>query len=427
MFRTVGFCLLAWFLFPASVYADENRGAAQKADLPPAMRLLMPLAAQGNATAQNDLGVMYDTGNGVPQDYAEAVKWFRKSAEQGNPVAQYNLGAKYGNGQGIAQDPKESLKWFRLAAAQGYGRGFYNIAAAFINGEVVPRDYVIAAMYFDLAAGVLSADDAAKAVANRDRILANLTPAQVQQEHDMAQKCRASQFKQCEGLADTGAADRAPSAGAPLQAGMPGTMSTGSAFFINGDGYLVTAAHVVSTCKTVQSPKAGILQRVAVDSQTDLAVLKAADKSPIFGRLKDGAAGRPGDPVVTVGFPYSSALRSGATVTTGVIAALTGLHDDSRFMQITAPVQHGNSGGPLLGPGGTVIGVVDAALIPNELTKMTSDIPQNINFATSVGTLREFLDAHRITYEAAPGDGPKGAADVAEGGMKYTIAVECTE
>jgi len=427
LLRLFELCALASLIYVTTVVADNHPAAAQSADIPPAVRVLLLRANQGDATAQNDLGVTYDTGNGVPQNYTEAVKWFRMSAARGNPVAQYNLGAKYENGQGVAQDLKEALKWFRLAAAQGYGRGFFNIATAYINGQVVPRDYVIAAMHFDLAAGALTADDAAKAAANRDRILANLTPAQVEQEHDLMQSCRASQFKHCEGLADIGAATPDPSAGAPPQAGMPGTMSTGSAFFINGDGYLVTAAHVVSSCKAVRLPKAGLLQRIAVDSQTDLAVLKATDKSPNFGRLKNGTAGRPGDSVVTVGFPYSSALRIGATVTTGVIAALTGLHDDARFMQITAPVQHGNSGGPLLGPGGAVIGVVDAALIPNELTKMAGDIPQNINFATGVEALRGFLDAHRVAYETSPGNGPKSAADIAEDAIKYTVAVECTE
>ena len=62
---------------------------------------------------------MYDNGEGVPQDYAEAVKWYRLAAEQGDANAQYNLGLMYDNGQGVPQDYAEAVKWYRLAAEQG--------------------------------------------------------------------------------------------------------------------------------------------------------------------------------------------------------------------------------------------------------------------------------------------------------------------
>ncbi len=62
---------------------------------------------------------MYDNGQGVPQDYAEAVKWYRMAAEQGDAKAQSNLGFMYDNGQGVPQDYAEAAKWFRLAAEQG--------------------------------------------------------------------------------------------------------------------------------------------------------------------------------------------------------------------------------------------------------------------------------------------------------------------
>jgi TPR repeat protein len=87
--------------------------------LMPDMRLLKPLATQGRAMAQFNLGVMYAEGQGVPQDYAEALKWYRMAAAQGLADAQFNLGAMYAEGQGVPQDDAEALKWYRLAAAQG--------------------------------------------------------------------------------------------------------------------------------------------------------------------------------------------------------------------------------------------------------------------------------------------------------------------
>ena len=77
-------------------------------------------AEQGHAQAQFNLGVMYDNGEGVPEDDAEAVKWFRMAAEQGYALAQYNLGVMYATGEGVPEDYVRAYAWFNLAAAQGY-------------------------------------------------------------------------------------------------------------------------------------------------------------------------------------------------------------------------------------------------------------------------------------------------------------------
>ena len=74
-------------------------------------------AEQGDATAQFNLALMYEIGKGVPQDYAQALKWYRKAAEQGNAKAQNNLALMYAKGQGVPQDYVQAHKWFNLAAA----------------------------------------------------------------------------------------------------------------------------------------------------------------------------------------------------------------------------------------------------------------------------------------------------------------------
>jgi hypothetical protein len=78
---------------------------------------LLLAAEQGHAEAQCQLGWMYDVGNGIPRDHAEAAKWYRKAAEQGNARAQYHLGVVYANGDGVALDYAEAYKWFSLANA----------------------------------------------------------------------------------------------------------------------------------------------------------------------------------------------------------------------------------------------------------------------------------------------------------------------
>ena len=99
---------------------EDGVAALQRGDYATALRVFQPLAAQGDAIAQNNLGAMYENGSGVPQDYREAAKWYQLSAAQGNVRAQSNLGLIYVNGLGIRKDYNEALKLFRFAAAQGY-------------------------------------------------------------------------------------------------------------------------------------------------------------------------------------------------------------------------------------------------------------------------------------------------------------------
>ncbi|CDF05801.1 stress protein [Megasphaera elsdenii CAG:570] len=103
------------------------------------MKWFRKAADQGNAVAQNNLGYCYRNGEGVEQDYAEAVKWGRKAADQGNAVAQNNLGYCYQNGEGVKQDKKEAAKWYQKAADQGNKdaqKNLKNLSGCFITTAV---------------------------------------------------------------------------------------------------------------------------------------------------------------------------------------------------------------------------------------------------------------------------------------------------
>ena len=105
--------------------ADLQKGMAAGAcgDYATALAEFRPLAAQGNAEAEYELGLMYDLGLGVPHDYAQALTWYRKSAAQGNSSAQVNLGVMYNHGRGVPQDYAQALAWLRKSAAQGNAVG----------------------------------------------------------------------------------------------------------------------------------------------------------------------------------------------------------------------------------------------------------------------------------------------------------------
>jgi TPR repeat protein len=98
---------------------EDAVAAYVKGDNETAVRLLRPLAEQGDARAQYHLGTRYFTGSGEPQDYAEALKWFRLSADQGNPDGQGALGSMYYMGRGVPQDYVLAHMWFNLSAARG--------------------------------------------------------------------------------------------------------------------------------------------------------------------------------------------------------------------------------------------------------------------------------------------------------------------
>jgi TPR repeat protein/DNA-binding IscR family transcriptional regulator len=97
-------------------------------------------AEQGHAIAQNNLGIMYSSGQGVPQDDAEAAKWYRRAAEQGEAFAQYNLGIMYDTGRGVQHDDGQAAKWYHRAAEQGDPDAQFNFGNMCWTGQGVPKD-----------------------------------------------------------------------------------------------------------------------------------------------------------------------------------------------------------------------------------------------------------------------------------------------
>lgn len=101
---------------------DQARTAHERGDYAAELAIVRPLAEQGSPFAQFNLGVLYDQGKGVPQDYAQAMIWYLKAAEQGLPQAQINLGILYEEGQGVKPDPVRAYFWYALADVQGDGQ-----------------------------------------------------------------------------------------------------------------------------------------------------------------------------------------------------------------------------------------------------------------------------------------------------------------
>ena len=159
---TATFCLTIAVLLGSvgmSASADFQTGltAYKSGDYVTALREFRPLAEQGDAAAQFNLGGMYAKGRGVLQDYKTAVKWYRLAAKQGNADAQTNLGFMYGTGKGVIQDNVYAHMWWNIAASSGNK----------------------------------------SAVKNRDIVAKIMTPADISKAQELARQCVRKKYKGC--------------------------------------------------------------------------------------------------------------------------------------------------------------------------------------------------------------------------------------
>jgi S1-C subfamily serine protease len=207
------------------------------------------------------------------------------------------------------------------------------------------------------------------------------------------------------------------------------TVRTGSGFAISHATHIVTNAHVVAQCKSLRvlsGAQQAAARVLAIDVDADLAVLQTSLSVPKTMAMRSSPALRLGESVIAFGFPLTGALSQGGNLTTGNVSALAGLRDDPKYIQVTAPVQPGNSGGPLLDGGGNVIGVITAKLDALAVAKRTGDVPQNVNFAVRADVLEAFLQTHKIPYDVAVMDRQLAVADVAEMAKQASVRVECS-
>ena len=205
---------------------------------------------------------------------------------------------------------------------------------------------------------------------------------------------------------------------------------TGTGFVISASGHILTNNHVIDGCTDIRGNLNGqpetTLRMVSSDAQNDLALLQGPTGSfKDYAKIRDRSV-HSGDSVVVIGYPFHGLLTSDFTVTTGIVSSLSGIRNDTRFLQISAAVQPGNSGGPLFDTNGLVTGVVTGKLDGLYMIRSTGDIPENINFAVKTGAIRDFLDNSVVPYEtAAPGSEIK-TPEIAEKARAFTLLITCT-
>ena len=204
--------------------------------------------------------------------------------------------------------------------------------------------------------------------------------------------------------------------------------SQGTGFYVSDRGYVLTNNHVIKGCHTIEVTRVGAApvpaRLVARDETNDLAVLSTEAKQALVPPLAMRA--RVGESVYAYGYPMNGLLATSGNFTIGNVTANAGLDDDTGHMQISAPVQPGNSGGPLLDRFGNVVGVIQSKLNALKIASVTSDLPQNVNFAIKATVALNFLEANGISpsLETRATD-PLEPSALAERARDFTVRVDC--
>lgn len=443
-----------------------EKGEVVPKDAVKAVEWYQKAAAQGYAEAQYNLGRMYDDKEGVPKDEAKALEWIQKAAAQGYADAQFTLSFAYQEGgflgltilhtfSGAMPNMAKRADLLQKAAAQGHDEALLYLSFAYAKGEGVPKNAAksvelmeksaaqgniwaqgeIGRWYLEGERGVSldlvrgyawhilrASSDSADGVYRKSLVITErrLTPAQIAEGQRMA-----SNWKKGDMLHNiAGGVNATP----PTLGVTASKQGTGTGFFVNSSGQALTNHHVVDGCKEVRvAGQDSAIKVVTSDTVNDLALLQIQGKTNAATLTDEPAKLRQGEDVVVYGYPLNSILSSGGNLTPGTVSALSGLGNNSNQIQITAPIQPGSSGSPVLDKKGNIVGVVAMKLSDSKMAKATGQIGQNVNFAVNGQTVKAFLDANKVSYKTGGGffSREKSNADIAEDARKWTVVLEC--
>ncbi|MCP3869485.1 MAG: trypsin-like serine protease [Gammaproteobacteria bacterium] len=434
-----------------------------------AISWLQKSVRQNYPPAQAFLGGLYYSGRGIlRKDYAMAFKLYRKAAEQGVGEAQYMVGLLYTMGKGVSKSYEKAAKWHKRGANQGIVRSQVALGVLYSRGKGVPRNYVESYKWYTLAMG--EGDEIA--AKNRSTLPIKMTEAQITEAERLAANFQASEqktfaggggstanltrsvvkeiqlrltalgykpgpidgyagrktasavkaYQTAEGLEPNGLLTR------KLYVRLKETsipVGAGSGILVDRRGHVVTAYHVVGKCDEIlirRGQKVFDADLLNQDKRNDLALIQASE--PLSGLSAEFRLRQPlrlGEDVIIAGFPMQTHYLN---VSVGSLNALTGYNDNVNQFQMSAPIQSGYSGGPVLDRQGAVIGVVVSTVYAAEPAKSRL-VLQNVNFATKSDTLRKFLEGESIDLEST-GDRPVlSNPEIAQKAGGFTVVVEC--
>ena len=349
---------------------------------------------------------MYLVGDGVRKASKEAFKWDQMAAAQDNAESQFHLGLLYYNGEGVNQDVKEAFKWYQMAAAQDYADAQNTLAYMYLEGKGVPENSEMAWRLFFASAqqgcAVAQVNIGQAFEKGTDKILQNCTEAYYWYNLALKIKINLDQVEAGNIIHEVSAArerignslgeDEKKKIQKQVDTWDPKRLfSSGTGFYINAN-HILTNAHVVRSADELRIPYHRV-EIIAVDEEVDLALLFDPGGNPDIATFRSYPIGF-GEDIAVFGYPLSRVLSYGGNGTSGIVSGLTSIIGDSQpdnLFQHTAPIQGGNSGGPILDSAGNVVGVVVSSLDPDVIQN------QNVNFAIKFNVIEDFLQRNNVT------------------------------
>lgn len=369
-----------------SMYALGRRyskGEGVKKDEKEATKWILQAAEAGEYFAFTDLGFRCKQGVGTPKDAAAAVKWFRKAAEAKDASAMFLLGVLYESGDGVKKDGAEAARWYEKSAIARDVGAMVNLAIMYARGTAIPKDFVRAYAWTNVAAASDPEPAAKKAAMDIRQFLEESATREQVAEGQKLTRAIIAEMERYTTSFYTKPKDTKPRR--PM-------VATGTAWAITADGHLVTCAHVVegaSTLKVTSTSGVTIPATVVkIDAKNDLALLKITSPTPA---LPLEFSAETGEKVATLGFPNADIQGLEPKLTEGIVSSVSGLQDDRKVLQITVPVQPGNSGGPLVNMDGAVVGVISSKLSDIEGLRLSGSLPQAVNFAVKAQQMESLM------------------------------------
>ena len=356
------------------------------------MAAVQVTGARGVAESQFHLGLAYLKGDGVNQNSKEAAKWYQMAADRGYASAQNSLSVLYSEGVGVPYNPEMASRLAFQAAQQGNSIAQANIGKAFAEGleglDAIPQDDVEAYYWYSLAVKDKASLDKAQDpnfATETSEALETVGSKLTKDQRNAIQK-RADEWK-------------------------PRILyGSGTGFYINKT-HVLTNAHVVrweddygrehefdEVCIGFRyvEEKLG-----SADSEVDLALLIDSSQNTETATFRSHPIDL-GEEIAVFGYPLSNVLSYRGNGTSGIVSGLLStmddVHPDNRF-QHTAPIQGGNSGGPVMDTVGNVVGVVVSALDPFLRWKGNTiriEDRQNVNFAIKFNVIKEFVEKNNV-------------------------------
>ncbi|WP_420333400.1 trypsin-like peptidase domain-containing protein [Roseibium sp.] len=203
------------------------------------------------------------------------------------------------------------------------------------------------------------------------------------------------------------------------------TSSSGSGYFVSEKGHIGTNYHVIENCSRLEVTGFGLARVIKQDELNDLAIVRISS-----GAIASHAKFRPlpvrrGEAVYVLGFPFSSILGNSLTISEGIVSSPSGIGGDVRHFSLSAPVQPGNSGGPVLDASGSVIGTVVAKLDAMKTLEVAGSLPENVNFAVQGNMMATLMASANIEPTYAVDAEEKSSAAVASLAEQFTVQIVC--